>query len=132
MASPAVKNATRSSNEKAPRTTVCRPDSLSPRSARIIAAVRKKNKVAHFWYTETGGVVNFGSAFPCDKARAANRTKFMFGLLKTYDKQIDRLYSYNWFGNGCTPAFDGGLVEANGTPRKALTAFKKGLKNTQR
>jgi hypothetical protein len=103
-----------------------------PGVARILAAIRKTNKVAKLWLTETGGLASFGNAFPCDRARQASRTTYMFDLIKKYDKVIERLYSYNWFGNGCTPAFDGGLVEANGTPRKAYTAFKKGLKNTQR
>jgi len=56
----------------------------------------------------------------------------MFDLIKKYDKNIERLYSYNFFGNGCTPAFDGGLVEEDGTPRPAYATFKKGLKNTTR
>ena len=66
------------------------------------------------------------------QARQSNRTKYMFDLIKKYDKNIERLYSYNYFGNGCTPAFDGGLVEADGTPRAAYNTFKSQLKNTSR
>jgi hypothetical protein len=102
-----------------------------PGTARIIKAVRKRNKVAKFWYTETGGVAQFGASFPCSKTRQASRTKFMFTMLKKYDKNIERLYSYNWFGNNCS-GFDAGLVEANGTPRPSYTAFKNGLKSTKR
>lgn len=102
-----------------------------PGTARIIKAVRKHNKVAKFWYTETGGVAQFGSAFPCDKSRQASRTKFMFTMIKKYDKNIERLYSYNWFGNNCE-GFDAGLVEANGKPRASYTAFKNGLKSAKR
>ena len=101
-----------------------------PGTARIIKAVRKRNKVAKFWYTETGGVAQFGK-FECDKARQANRTKYMFTMIKKYDKNVERLYSYNWFGNGCN-GFDAGLVEANGTPRPSYTAFKSGLKSAAR
>ena len=109
-------------------------DGTYPGTARIIAAVRKKAKKAKFWYTETGGVASFGSAFPCDKKRQADRTKFMFSMIKTYDKDVERLYSYNWFGtgNGGCDGFDAGLVEENGTTRPAYTAFKQGLKNTKR
>lgn len=105
-----------------------------PGTARIIKAVRKKNKKAKFWYTETGGVANFGSDFPCDRRRQANRTKFMFDMIKRYDKDVERLYSYNWFGteNGGCDGFDAGLVEANGATRPALATFKTGLKNASR
>jgi hypothetical protein len=103
-----------------------------PGVARIIKAIRKKNKVAKLWLTETGGLASFGNAFSCDRSRQAGRTKYMFDLIKKYDKNIERLYTYNWFGNGCTPSFDGGLVEANGRSRPALATFKKGLKNTLR
>jgi hypothetical protein len=103
-----------------------------PGVARILKAIRKKNKVAKLWLTETGGLASFGGAFPCSLSRQASTTKYMFTLIKKYDKNIERLYTYNWFGNGCTPAFDGGLVEANGKPRPALTAFKNGLKTATR
>jgi hypothetical protein len=114
------------------RITEKNASSRYPGVARILKAIRKKNKVAKLWLTETGGLASFGSAFPCDRSRQANRTKYMFDLIKKYDKNIERLYTYNWFGNGCTPAFDGGLVEANGASRPALAAFKKGIKNTTR
>ena len=68
----------------------------TPARKRIIAAVRKANKRAKFWYTETGGLTKLGSAFPCDDARAADRTQYMFTLAKRFDRYIDRLYSYNW------------------------------------
>ena len=105
-----------------------------PGTARIIKAVRKKNKKAKFWYTETGGVANFGSAFPCNRSRQASRTKFMFDMIKRYDKDVERLYSYNWFGtaNGGCNGFDAGLVESDGAARPALAAFKRGLKNSSR
>jgi hypothetical protein len=105
-----------------------------PGTARIIKAVRKKNPKAKFWYTETGGVASFGSAFPCDKKRQADRTKFMFSMIKKYDKDVERLYSYNWFGtgNGGCDGFDAGLVEETGATRAAYATFKSGLKNAGR
>jgi hypothetical protein len=113
------------------RITAKKASNTYPGTARIINAVRKKNSKAKFWYTETGGLAKFGGSFPCDKERQANRTKFMFDMLKTYDKDVERLYAYNWYGANCV-MFDAGLVEENGTVRPAYTAFKKGLKNTTR
>jgi hypothetical protein len=103
-----------------------------PGVARILKAIRKKNTVAKLWLTETGGLASFGGSFKCDLKRQSSRTKYMFDLIKKYDKNIERLYSYNYYGNGCTPQFDGGLVEADGSPRPAYNTFKKGLKNTTR
>lgn len=105
-----------------------------PGTKRIIKALRKKNKKGKIWYTETGGVANFGSAFPCDRQRQANRTKFMFDMIKRYDKDVERLYSYNWFGtdNGGCDGFDAGLVEADGSARPALATFRSGLRNASR
>jgi len=103
-----------------------------PGVARIIKALRDRKSVAKLWLTETGGLASFGRAFKCDRSRQASRTKYMFDLIKKYDKNIERLYSYNYFGNGCTPAFDGGLVEADGTKRKAYNTFKSQLKNTSK
>jgi hypothetical protein len=103
-----------------------------PGVARILKAIRKKNRVAKLWLTETGGLASFGNGFKCDLSRQANRTKYMFDLIKKYDKNVERLYSYNYFGNGCTPAFDGGLVDENGKPRPAYNTFKSQLKKTQR
>ncbi len=104
-----------------------------PGVARILKAIRKgKNSAAKLWLTETGGLASFGSNFKCDRSRQANRTKYMFDLVKKYDKNIERLYSYNWFGFGCTPAFDGGLVEADGTVRPALATFRTGVRGAKR
>jgi hypothetical protein len=116
------------------RITAKKASNRYPGTARIVKAVRKKNKKAKFWYTETGGLASFGSAFRCDRQRQASRTKFMFDMLKTYDKDVERLYSYNWFGtdNGGCDGFDAGLVESTGKMRPAYTTFKKGLKNAGR
>jgi hypothetical protein len=105
-----------------------------PGTKRIIDAVHKANKRAKFWYTETGGVTKLGSAFPCDDARAANRTQFMFNLAKKYDRVIDRLYTYNWSPTPvCSTArFDSGLVNPDGTPRPAFAVFKRNLASFKR
>jgi hypothetical protein len=92
----------------------------------IIRTVRRYNRRARFWLTETGGVVNFGRAFPCNTRRAASRTAYMFRLARRYDRYIERLYAYNFFGAGCR-GFDAGLVEADGTPRPAYGVFRSKL-----
>ncbi len=102
-----------------------------PGTARIIKAIHKKAKKAKIWYTETGGVANFGRAFPCSTSRQASRTKFMFQMIKNYDRHVERLYSYNWFGNNCD-GFDAGLVDADGTPRPAYAVFRSGLRKARR
>jgi hypothetical protein len=101
-------------------------------TARIIKAVRKggRNPRAKFWLTESGGLVRFGTsgAFAkCDQARAANRIQYMFTLAKQYDRYVDRLYAYAYWGNNCTERFDAGLVNENGTVRKGYTTFKNAL-----
>jgi hypothetical protein len=105
-----------------------------PGTRRIISAVRKANKRAKFWYTETGGLAAQGSAFPCNLARAADRTRYMFTLAKKFDTYIDRLYSYDWSpSSDCNQSdFDGGLINPNGSPRPAFAAFKSGLKGFKR
>jgi hypothetical protein len=101
-------------------------------TSHIISAVRTRgrNPSAKFWLTETGGLVKFGdtgSFAKCDQARAANRINYMFSLAKKFDRYVDRLYAYAYWGNNCTERFDAGLVNENGTIRKGYTAFKKGL-----
>jgi hypothetical protein len=102
-----------------------------PGTARIIKAVRKQNKKAKFWYTETGGIVNFGGAFACSKSRPVSRTKFLFALVKKFQKDVVRLYNYNFTGADCD-GFDAGLTNSDGTIRPAFKEFKKQLKNYKR
>ena len=92
-------------------------------TSRIIKAVKQRNRRANFWLTETGGVANFGRSFPCDTKRQANRTSYMFTLAKKFRRDVDRLYSYNWFGANCQ-GFDAGLVNADGSLRPAYSTFK--------
>jgi hypothetical protein len=105
-----------------------------PGTKRIISAVRKANKRARFWYTETGGQLKLGDSFPCDETRQADRTRYMFTLAKRFDSYIDRLYSYNWTPTPvCSIArFDAGLVNPDGTARPAFNVFKSALRSYQR
>ncbi|MBA3326966.1 MAG: hypothetical protein H0T43_01525 [Solirubrobacterales bacterium] len=100
-----------------------------PGTARIIRAVRRaKNTRAKFWYTETGGIVNFGGAFPCNRRRPVSRNAFMFSLAKKHRTNIRRLYTYNWTGADCN-GFDAGLIEANGALRPAYAPFRRSLRD---
>jgi hypothetical protein len=93
----------------------------------LIAAVRRYNTRAKFWYTETGGLAEFSTAFPCSTTRQANRTQYMFDLAKRFRANVTRLYVYNYYGTDCSTRFDAGLVNANGTPRPAYTVFQRNL-----
>jgi len=99
-----------------------------PGTKRIIDAVRKKNKRARYWYTETGALVKFES-FRCSTTRPKSTLRFMFALAKKFDRHIERLYSYNWTGADCAVRFDAGLVFANGQPRSHYAVFQSNLKN---
>lgn len=123
------------------------------RTRRIIKEVRSHQRGARFWFTETGGLVGFGSGFPCDPAspasvrsaerRAADAVDRVFRLAQTYRSVgVQRVYLYNWFGTDCAPnsrvdrssrdadelsAFDAGLVRADGTARPGLTELTRRL-----
>ena len=85
------------------------------------------------WLTETGGLVKFnGKRFRYSEARAANRTKWMFKLADRYDSRqrglrskITQVLVYKWFGEVRGAHFDSGLVNPDGTPRKAYSVFRK-------
>jgi hypothetical protein len=91
------------------------------------------------WLTETGGIVTFKPHFPTSSSRAAKATKYMFSQAKTYSKRrrgnrskVTRLYVYRWFGEKKGARFDAGLVNPNGSPRKAFAVFKQGIKGRPR
>jgi hypothetical protein len=86
------------------------------------------------WMTETGGVVKFGDSrqFRYDESRAANRTRWMFRLADRYDakrrgmrSKVTRLYVYRWFGEPPGAHFDAGLVNPDGSPRRAYSVFRR-------
>lgn len=124
------------------------------RTRGIIKEIRDHNRSARFWFTETGGLVGFGSNFRCDPAsadsvraaeeRAAEAVENVFELANTYRSVgVQRIYLYNWFGTDCAPntridrtaraadevsAFDAGLVRADGSPRPALDELRAALR----
>ncbi len=91
------------------------------------------------WLTETGGILKFLPAFKRSQKRQANRTKYMFRLADRYDRRlsglrsrITRLYNYQWTGVERSARFDAGLVNPNGSGRKAYRTFKKIAKRYDR
>jgi hypothetical protein len=84
------------------------------------------------WLTETGGILKFGRQYPRSQRRQARATKYMFRLVDRYDRRrsgmrgrVTRLYNYQWTGAKRSARFDAGLVNPNGTQRKAYRKFKK-------
>ena len=56
----------------------------------------------------------------------------MFRLANKYDtrrrgmrSKITRLYVYAWFGEPASARFDAGLMNADGSPRKAFSIFRR-------
>ncbi len=98
----------------------------------LIALVRRYVPRARIWFTETGGLAEFGRAFPCNLTRQANRTTYMFSMARTYRRWVKRLYSYNWTGTDCESRFDAGLTNADGSPRPAYRSFQRQLRNFKR
>ena len=84
------------------------------------------------WLTETGGILKFLPSFKRSESRQADRTKYMFRLVDKYDSRrsgmrsrITRLYNYQWTGVQRSARFDAGLVNPDGTARKAYKQFKR-------
>lgn len=100
----------------------------------MIRTARRYNPQAKFWFTETGGLVEFGRSFKCSTARAATRTKSVLSLAKKYKPfGVERVYFYNWTGPGCGKTrFDSGLMDRHGKPRKAYSTLKIQLRGYSR
>jgi hypothetical protein len=94
----------------------------------IIRQARAYNRSTRFWYTETGGIVNFGRKFRCSTSRAASRLDDMFDLAKRYRRSgVQRLYVYNWTGAGCDARFDAGLTTPGGRTRAGYRVLRRHL-----
>jgi hypothetical protein len=99
----------------------------------IIHIAHRSNPAAKAWFTETGGIVNFGASFPCNPVRAANRIKTMFSLADTYRRSgVQRIYVYNWTGAGCAARFDAGLTNPDGTTRSGYDVLRAKLGSYER
>ncbi len=107
----------------------------------IIRTVKRYNRRAKIWLTETGAVVKFGTSFPCSQSdpapaerRAARAIDYMFKLTKRFRRDVQRLYIYNFFGDDCAGRFDAGIVKSNSDPdpRPAYERVRRQLKNFKR
>lgn len=95
---------------------------------RIIDQARDYNRRTKFWFTETGGIVKFGRAWPCSQTRAKNRLRNMFDLAKRYrSRGVQRIYVYNFTGAGCEARFDAGLTNPDGSARPGYDYLRKKL-----
>ena len=102
-----------------------------PGIARIIKAVRKKNKRRQVLVHRDRRPGELRRRLPVRQAAARRTARSSCSTcIKKYDKNVERLYSYNWFGNGCTPAST--PASSRQTARRAprTTTFKSELKNT--
>jgi hypothetical protein len=91
------------------------------------------------WMTETGGILQFAPNFPRSESRAASRASYMFSLASKYSKRrhgyrskITRLYYYQYTGADTSARFDAGLVNPDGSPRKAYSTFLSKAKHRSR
>jgi hypothetical protein len=104
----------------------------------IINQVRRYNRRAQFWMTETGGIAYFATetrtAFPCNERRQSRAVGKMFRLARRYRSRIKRLYPYNFFGTDCDRGlrFDAGLVRRNGSRRPAYFTLRRAMRNFRR
>jgi hypothetical protein len=82
------------------------------------------------WLTETGGIVQFGGAFPNRRGsgltRAAKVLKYMFAVAGSQSR-IKRLYIYDWTGGTASTRFDAGLMNAHDQPRPGYVVVCKQL-----
>jgi hypothetical protein len=82
------------------------------------------------WLTETGGIVQFGGAFPnyhgSGLARAAKVLNYTLDLAGSYQR-IKRLYIYNWTGGVYSSRFDAGLTDYRDRPRMGYVVVCKRL-----
>ncbi len=91
------------------------------------------------WLTETGGILKFGRQYKRSERRQARSTKYMFKLVARYDSRkrglkgrVTRLYNYQWTGAPRGARFDAGLVNEDGSRRKAYNQFKKSARKFSR
>ena len=95
----------------------------STRTRAILASVP-----GQVWLTETGGIVQFGSAFPNKKGsgltRAAKALTYMFHLAGS-NSRIKRLYIFQWSGSTEAVRFDAGLMDPNYNPRPGYVVVCK-------
>jgi hypothetical protein len=82
------------------------------------------------WLTETGGIVQFGGAFPnrhgSGLTRAAKVLKYMFSVAASQTR-IRRLYIFDWSGGVSSTRFDAGLTDSHHKPRRGYVVVCRQL-----
>ena len=108
-------------------------------TAKIIAAVRRYNRLSKFWFTEVGALASFGKSFRYSESRQSSRVKNVFSIASRFrTRGVQRVYEYNFFGIenstacGSRCRFDAGLVDPGGTPRPVFGVFKQKLASYSR
>jgi hypothetical protein len=110
----------------------------------VITQVRRYNRGAKLWMTETGGIVKLGTTgdFTCNpdspasvrgaESRANRAVSWMFTLAKTYRRYVDRVYVYQWTGTDCMDSvrFDSGLVRLDGSRRPAYYTVRSRMRQS--
>ena len=117
----------------------------------MIKEVRRFNRKAQFWMTETGGIAllqgekdgrlvhsrglgcNPAKPAPAEK-RQARAVGKMFRLARKYRRSVKRLYPYNFYATDCDQSlrFDAGLIRRDGSRRPAYYTLRTAMKNFTR
>ncbi len=83
------------------------------------------------WLTETGGIVQFGGAFPNRHGeglgRAARVLSHVFAVARS-EPRIKRLYIFDWTGGTPRTRFDAGLMDAHYQPRPGYVVVCRALR----
>jgi hypothetical protein len=86
------------------------------------------------WLTETGGIVQFGGAYPnrhgSGLRRAAKVLGYMFNVAASQGR-IKRLYIYDWTGGNSRTRFDAGLTDNHHHPRPGYVVVCKRLRGAK-
>ena len=98
----------------------------------IMRAVRRYNRRAKFWLTETGGLVKLSTSWPYSTRRAARRLGNLFTITRRFRRHIKRVYVYNWTGAPRDARFDAGLTNPDGSRRPAMRVFLKKIRRFRR
>jgi Glycosyl hydrolase catalytic core len=86
---------------------------VSTRTRQFLATVP-----GEVWFTETGGIVQFGRRYPYDPERAASAVSYTLRLAGALSTRVKRVYLYTWLGEDRSARFDAGLVDPDGRPRR--------------
>ncbi|MDQ3742234.1 MAG: hypothetical protein M3320_03810 [Actinomycetota bacterium] len=117
----------------------------------IIREVRRYNRRAKFWMTETGGIALLQTeqngrlvasrGLGCDpenpataERRQARAVAKMFRLARKYRRHVTRLYPFSFYSTDCDLSlrFDAGLVRRDGSRRPAYNTLRRAMRSFKR